>query len=84
MKLEQYQAFAERVEVDAFIFVLKAHYCNNYSNNYEQGSDGNRTFYQLRHDDYLDKLDPNFTMLKKENPYIYLNNMRRRRSIRTV
>ncbi|AUS86302.1 transcriptional regulator [Lysinibacillus sp. YS11] len=65
MKLEQYQAFAERVEVDAFIFVLKAHYCNNYSNNYEQALMEIERFYQLRHDDYLDKLDPNFYYAEK-------------------
>lgn len=35
MKLVQYQAFAERVEVNAFVFVLKPHYYNNYIYNYE-------------------------------------------------
>jgi len=35
-KLEQYRVFAEQVDVDAFIFTLKAHYYNNYTHDYEK------------------------------------------------
>ena len=34
-KLEQYRIFAEQVSVDAFIFVLRAHYYNNYTHDYK-------------------------------------------------
>jgi len=36
MKLEQYRIFVEQADVDAFIYVLKAHYYNNYKQEYEQ------------------------------------------------
>lgn len=65
MKLAQYQAFAERVEVDAFIFVLKAHYYNSYIHNYEQALIEIERFNELRQHEYIDKLDPNFYYAEK-------------------
>jgi len=35
-KLEQYRVFAEQVDVDAFIFTLRAHYYNNFTHDYEK------------------------------------------------
>ncbi|MFJ5789766.1 helix-turn-helix domain-containing protein [Lysinibacillus sp. NPDC093197] len=36
MKLEQYRIFVEQDDVDAFIYVLKSHYYNNYTHEYEK------------------------------------------------
>lgn len=72
MKLAQYQAFAERVEVDAFIFVLKAHYFNSYIHNYEQALIEIERFNELRQDEYIDKLDPNFYYAEKGKSFYLL------------
>ncbi len=72
MKLAQYQAFAERVEVDAFIFVLKAHYYNSYIHNYEQALIEIERFNELRQDEYIDKLDPNFYYAEKGKSFYLL------------
>ncbi|KPN94852.1 helix-turn-helix domain-containing protein [Lysinibacillus sp. ZYM-1] len=64
MKLEQYQAFAERVQVDAFIFILRAHYYNNYKLNYEQALIEIERYYELIHED-LEILDPNYYYAEK-------------------
>ena len=72
MKLAQYQAFAEDVEVDAFIFVLKAHYYNSYIHNYEQALIEIERFNELRQDEYIDKLDPNFYYAEKGKSFYLL------------
>lgn len=72
MKLAQYQAFAERIEVDAFIFVLKAHYYNSYIHNYEQALIEIERFNELRQDEYIDKLDPNFYYAEKGKSFYLL------------
>ena len=64
MKLEQYQAFAERVQVDAFIFILRAHYYNNYKLNYEKALIEIERYYELIHED-LEILDPNYYYAEK-------------------
>ncbi|KGA84254.1 DNA-binding protein [Lysinibacillus fusiformis] len=64
MKLEQYRAFAERVLVDAFIYILRAHYYNNYMFNYEQALIEIESFNELKHED-LEILDSNYYYAEK-------------------
>ncbi|MGE8037238.1 helix-turn-helix domain-containing protein [Lysinibacillus sp. NPDC093692] len=49
-KLEQYRIFAEQVSVDALIFVLRAHYCNNYKHDYQQALEEIERFGTLLND----------------------------------
>ncbi|MGE7674774.1 helix-turn-helix domain-containing protein [Lysinibacillus sp. NPDC094403] len=49
-KLEQYRIFVEQVNVDAFIFVLRAHYYNNYTHDYQQALEEIERFGALKHD----------------------------------
>jgi len=55
MKLEQYRIFVEQADVDAFIYVLKAHYYNNYKKNYEQALVAIEHFNTLTDSAKLDK-----------------------------
>lgn len=64
MKLEQYRAFAERVLVDALIYILRAHYYNNYMFNYEQALIEIESFNELKHED-LEILDSNYYYAEK-------------------
>lgn len=48
-KLEQYRIFAEQVSVDALIFVLRAHYYNNYTHDYQQALEEIERFGSLMH-----------------------------------
>jgi len=64
MKLDQYRAFAGRDEVDALIFVIRAHYYNNYVHHYEQALIEVERFNQLKHKEF-DKLDPNYIYFEK-------------------
>ncbi|MGE7694106.1 helix-turn-helix domain-containing protein [Lysinibacillus sp. NPDC094177] len=49
-KLEQYRIFVEQVNVDAFIFVLRAHYYNNYTHEYQQALEEIERFGALKHE----------------------------------
>ncbi|MEK5231676.1 helix-turn-helix transcriptional regulator [Lysinibacillus sp. FSL K6-0232] len=63
-KLDQYRAFAGRDEVDALIFVIRAHYYNNYVHHYEQALLEVERFNQLKHEEF-NKLDPNYIYFEK-------------------
>ncbi|WP_375200404.1 helix-turn-helix domain-containing protein [Bacillus sp. RS11] len=52
-KLEQYRIFAEQVSVDAFTFVLRAHYYNNYTHDYQQAIVEIERFAAIKHDDSI-------------------------------
>ncbi len=71
MKLEQYRAFAERVQVDALIFILRAHYYNNYKLNYEQALIEIERFNELIHEDF-EILDANYYYAEKGKSFYLL------------
>ncbi|MFY0517939.1 helix-turn-helix domain-containing protein [Lysinibacillus sp. UGB7] len=71
MKLEQYRVFVEQVDVDAFIFVLRAHYYNSYTGNYQQALLEIERFKALTHGD-IKKLDENFYYAEKGKSYYLL------------
>lgn len=62
MKLEQYRMFVEQADVDAFIYVLKAHYYNNYTHDYKQALVEIEHFHALTGST---KLDQNFYYAEK-------------------
>ncbi len=68
MKLEQYRIFVEQVDVDAFIFVLRAHYYNNYTGDYQQALIEIERFKALVHGD-KEKLNENFYYAEKGKSY---------------
>ncbi|MCY9546423.1 helix-turn-helix domain-containing protein [Lysinibacillus xylanilyticus] len=63
-KLEQYRIFVEQVDVDAFIFGLRAHYYNSYTHDYQQALEEIERFGTLMHEDSI-KLDKNFYYSEK-------------------
>ncbi|MBG9453046.1 DNA-binding protein [Lysinibacillus sphaericus] len=63
-KLEQYRIFVEQVDVDAFIFGLRAHYYNSYTLDYKQALEEIERFGTLVHEDSI-KLDKNFYYSEK-------------------
>ncbi|MET4560208.1 transcriptional regulator with XRE-family HTH domain [Lysinibacillus parviboronicapiens] len=71
MKLEQYRVFVEQVDVDAFIFVLRAHYYNNYTGDYQQALMEIERFKALHHGD-VQKLDENFYYAEKGKSLYFL------------
>ncbi|MGE7917129.1 helix-turn-helix domain-containing protein [Lysinibacillus xylanilyticus] len=52
-KLEQYRIFVEQVDVDAFIFGLRAHYYNSYTHDYQQALEEIERFGTLMHEDSI-------------------------------
>ncbi|QDQ02509.1 helix-turn-helix transcriptional regulator [Lysinibacillus fusiformis] len=71
MKLEQYRVFVEQVDVDAFIFVLRAHYYNNYTHDYQRALIEIERFKALVHGD-KEKLDENFYYAEKGKSHYFL------------
>lgn len=63
-KLEQYRIFVEQVDVDAFIFALRAHYYNSYTHDYQQALEEIERFGTLMNEDSI-KLDKNFYYSEK-------------------
>jgi len=63
-KLEQYRIFAEQVNVDAFIFVLRAHYYNNYTHDYQLALEEIERFGALKFDSSI-TLDKNLYYSEK-------------------
>jgi len=63
-KLEQYRIFVEQVDVDAFIFGLRAHYYNSYTHDYQQALEEIERFGTLMNEDSI-KLDKNFYYSEK-------------------
>ncbi|MEQ6353991.1 helix-turn-helix transcriptional regulator [Lysinibacillus sp. M3] len=63
-KLEQYRIFVEQVDVDAFIFGLRAHYYNSYTHDYKQALEEIERFGILMHEGSI-KLDKNFYYSEK-------------------
>lgn len=64
-KLEQYRIFAEQVEVDAFIFGLRAHYYNSYTHDYQTALEEIERYGALMHEEGSVKLDKNFYYSEK-------------------
>ncbi len=63
-KLEQYRIFVERMDVDAFIFLLRAHYYNNYTHDYQQALEEMESFRPLM-DMGSNKFDKNLYFCEK-------------------
>ncbi|MGE7942413.1 helix-turn-helix domain-containing protein [Lysinibacillus xylanilyticus] len=63
-KLEQYRIFVEQVDVDAFIFGLRAHYYNSYTHDYQQALAEIERFGAIMHEDSI-KLDKNLYYSEK-------------------
>ncbi|MFF2177680.1 helix-turn-helix domain-containing protein [Lysinibacillus sp. NPDC058147] len=67
-KLEQYRIFAEQVDVDAFIFGLRAHYYNSYTHDYQMALEEIERYGALMHEEGSIKpikLDKNFYYSEK-------------------
>ncbi|WP_433596182.1 helix-turn-helix domain-containing protein [Lysinibacillus xylanilyticus] len=64
-KLEQYRIFVEQVDVDAYIFGLRAHYYNSYAHDYQQALEEIERFGTLMHEEVSIKLDKNFYYSEK-------------------
>ncbi|MFJ7182945.1 helix-turn-helix domain-containing protein [Lysinibacillus xylanilyticus] len=64
-KLEQYRIFVEQVDVDAYIFGLRAHYYNSYIHDYQQALQEIERFGTLMHEKVSIKLDKNFYYSEK-------------------
>ncbi|MGE7908370.1 helix-turn-helix domain-containing protein [Lysinibacillus xylanilyticus] len=64
-KLEQYRIFVEQVDVDAYIFGLRAHYYNSYAHDYPQALEEIERFGTLMHEEVSIKLDKNFYYSEK-------------------
>ncbi|KOP80414.1 DNA-binding protein [Lysinibacillus sp. FJAT-14745] len=64
-KLEQYRVFAEQVDVDAFIFGLRAHYYNSYTHDYQMALEEIERYGALMHEEGSIKLDKNFYYSEK-------------------
>lgn len=67
-KLEQYRIFVEQMDVDAFIFTLRAHYYNNFTRDYHKALEEIERFGALMHENgsiKSIKLDKNFYYSEK-------------------
>ncbi|GLC89388.1 helix-turn-helix domain-containing protein [Lysinibacillus piscis] len=63
-KLEQYRLFVEQVQVDAFTFMVRAHYYTNYVHDYQRGLEEVERFRPLMCDDSI-RLDKNYYYAEK-------------------